>query len=41
MRQHIEYMREQKKRLEADMKLLDMQQEKERQKMDQLARDIA
>ncbi|OXV06407.1 hypothetical protein Egran_05825 [Elaphomyces granulatus] len=40
-RQHIEYMREQKKRLEADMKLLDMQQEKERQKMDQLARDLA
>jgi hypothetical protein len=34
-------MREQKKRLEADMKLLDMQQEKERQKMDQLARDLA
>ncbi|KAL1968720.1 hypothetical protein VTN77DRAFT_1546 [Rasamsonia byssochlamydoides] len=40
-RQHIEYMREQKKRFEADMKLLDLQQEKEKQEMDQLARDLA
>jgi hypothetical protein len=34
-------MREQKKRFEADMKLLDLQQEKEKQEMDQLARDLA
>lgn len=40
-RQHIEYMREQKKRFEADMKLLDLQQEKEKQEMDQIARDLA
>ncbi|PGH18866.1 hypothetical protein AJ79_00279 [Helicocarpus griseus UAMH5409] len=38
---HIEYMREQKKRFEADMKLLDLQQEKERQELDQMARDLA
>ncbi|KAJ5623963.1 ARM repeat-containing protein [Penicillium lagena] len=40
-RQHIEYMREQKRRFEEDMKLLDMQHEKEKQEMDQLARDLA
>ncbi|KAI9931505.1 hypothetical protein MW887_010080 [Aspergillus wentii] len=40
-RQHIEYMREQKKRFEEDMKLLDLQHEKEKQEMDQLARDLA
>ncbi|KAJ9238826.1 hypothetical protein DTO169E5_4659 [Paecilomyces variotii] len=40
-RQHIEYMREQKKRFEADMKLLDLQHEREKQEMDQLARDLA
>lgn len=34
-------MREQKKRFEADMKLLDLQHEKEKQEMDQLARDLA
>jgi hypothetical protein len=34
-------MREKKKRFEADMKLLDLQQEKEKQEMDQLARDLA
>ena len=34
-------MREQKKRFEEDMKLLDMQHEKERIEMDQLARDLA
>src|SRR5947207_14287292 len=34
-------MREQKKRFEADMKLLDLQQEKEKQEMDQIARDLA
>jgi hypothetical protein len=34
-------MREQKKRFEADMKLLDMQHERERQEIDQLARDLA
>ncbi|KKZ64637.1 hypothetical protein EMCG_09445 [[Emmonsia] crescens] len=38
---HIEYMREQRKRFEADMKLLDLQQEKERQELDQMARDLA
>jgi hypothetical protein len=40
-RQHIEYMREQRKRFEADMKLLDLQHERERQEIDQLARDLA
>ncbi|KAJ5670742.1 uncharacterized protein N7477_006105 [Penicillium maclennaniae] len=40
-RQHIEYMREQKRRFEEDMKLLDMQHEKEKNEMDQLARDLA
>ncbi|PKX89731.1 putative RNA-binding protein [Aspergillus novofumigatus IBT 16806] len=40
-RQHIEYMREQRRRFEEDMKLLDMQHEKEKQEMDQLARDLA
>lgn len=34
-------MREQKRRFEEDMKLLDMQHEKERIEMDQLARDLA
>lgn len=34
-------MREQKKRFEADMKLLDLQHERERQEIDQLARDLA
>jgi hypothetical protein len=34
-------MREQRRRFEADMKLLDLQQEKEKQEMDQLARDLA
>lgn len=34
-------MREQRKRFEADMKLLDLQQEKERQELDQMARDLA
>jgi hypothetical protein len=34
-------MREQKKRFEADMKLLDQQQEKERNELDQMARDLA
>ncbi|KAI1994799.1 hypothetical protein LOZ51_001322 [Ophidiomyces ophidiicola] len=40
-RQHIEYMREQKKRFEADLQLLNLQQEKEEQEMDQIARDLA
>lgn len=40
-RQHIEYMREQRRRFEEDMKMLDMQHEKEKQEMDQLARDLA
>ena len=40
-RQHIEYMREQRRLFEEDMKLLDMQHEKEKQEMDQLARDLA
>ncbi|EEP79253.1 conserved hypothetical protein [Uncinocarpus reesii 1704] len=40
-RQHIEYMREQKKRFEADLKLLNLQQEKEEEEMDQIARDLA
>ncbi|KAJ5115278.1 hypothetical protein NUU61_001037 [Penicillium alfredii] len=34
-------MREQKRRFEEDMKLLDMQHEKEKLEMDQLARDLA
>lgn len=34
-------MREQRRRFEEDMKLLDMQHEKEKQEMDQLARDLA
>jgi hypothetical protein len=34
-------MREQKRRFEEDMKLLDMQHEKEKIEMDQLARDLA
>ncbi|KAJ5541650.1 Armadillo-like helical [Penicillium frequentans] len=40
-RQHIEYMREQKRRFEEDMKLLDIQHEKEKIEMDKLARDLA
>ncbi|KAL1954840.1 hypothetical protein VTO42DRAFT_528 [Malbranchea cinnamomea] len=40
-RQHIEYMREQRKRFEADLKLLDLQQEKEKKEMEELARDLA
>ncbi|KKK24846.1 RNA-binding protein [Aspergillus ochraceoroseus] len=40
-RQHIEYMREQKRRFEEDMKLFDMQHEREQQEMDQLAKDLA
>lgn len=40
-RQHIEYMREQRRRFEEDMKLLDLQHEKEKLEMDQLARDLA
>jgi hypothetical protein len=40
-RQHLEYMREQKKRFEKDMKLLDLRTERERQEMDLLARDLA
>lgn len=40
-RQHIEYMREQKRRFEEDMKLLDLQHEREKTEMDQLARDLA
>ncbi|PGH23173.1 hypothetical protein AJ80_02810 [Polytolypa hystricis UAMH7299] len=40
-RQHIEYMREQKKRFEADMRLLDLHQERERQELEQIARDLA
>lgn len=34
-------MREQKRRFEADLKLLDLQQARERQEMDQIARDLA
>lgn len=40
-RQHIEYMREQKRRFEEDMKLLDMQHERERLEMESLARHLA
>ncbi|KAH8431887.1 putative RNA-binding protein [Aspergillus melleus] len=40
-RQHIEYMREQKRRFEEDMKLLDLQHEKEKLEMDQLAQRLA
>ncbi|KAJ5648548.1 Armadillo-like helical [Penicillium lividum] len=40
-RQHIEYMREQKRRFEEDMKLLDIQHEKEKIEMAKLARDLA
>ncbi|KAJ5925597.1 hypothetical protein N7454_008236 [Penicillium verhagenii] len=40
-RQHIESMREQKRRFEEDMKLLDIQHEKEKMEMDQLALDLA
>ncbi|RAL02399.1 putative RNA-binding protein [Aspergillus ibericus CBS 121593] len=40
-RQHIESMREQRRRFEEDMKLLDLQHEKERQEMDQIALDLA
>ncbi|KAF7587669.1 hypothetical protein BBP40_006880 [Aspergillus hancockii] len=40
-RQHIEYMREQKRRFEEDMKLLDLQHEREKLEMDQIAKDLA
>ncbi|KAF5866130.1 hypothetical protein ETB97_000664 [Aspergillus alliaceus] len=40
-RQHIEYMREQKRRFEEDMKLLDKEHEKERLEMDRIAKDLA
>ncbi|KAE8152451.1 hypothetical protein BDV25DRAFT_128008 [Aspergillus avenaceus] len=40
-RQHIEYMREQKRRFEEDMKLLDMQHEREKLEMDRIAKDLA
>ncbi|KAJ5445497.1 Armadillo-like helical [Penicillium cf. griseofulvum] len=40
-RQHIEYMREQKRRFEEDMKMLDLQHAREKLEMDQLARDLA
>ncbi|RAL12083.1 putative RNA-binding protein [Aspergillus homomorphus CBS 101889] len=40
-RQHIEYMREQRRRFEEDMKLLDLQHEKEKLEMDQIAKDLA
>ncbi|KAL4741022.1 hypothetical protein BDV11DRAFT_203812 [Aspergillus similis] len=40
-RQHIEYMREQKRRFEEDMKLLDLQHEREQLEMNQLAKDLA
>ncbi|KAF9886652.1 hypothetical protein FE257_011292 [Aspergillus nanangensis] len=40
-RQHIEYMREQRRRFEEDMKLLDLQHERERLEMDQIAKDLA
>ncbi|KAK2746223.1 hypothetical protein FQN57_003345 [Myotisia sp. PD_48] len=40
-RQYIEFMKEQKRRFEADLKLLDLQQEREKQEMDQIARDLA
>ncbi|KAJ5787073.1 Armadillo-like helical [Penicillium paradoxum] len=40
-RQHIEYMREQKRRFEEDMKILDLQHAREKLEMDQLARDLA
>ncbi|KAL4967996.1 uncharacterized protein BDV14DRAFT_188116 [Aspergillus stella-maris] len=40
-RQHLEYMREQKRRFEEDMKLLDLQHEREQLEMNQLAKDLA
>ncbi|KAL4780839.1 hypothetical protein BJX76DRAFT_350662 [Aspergillus varians] len=40
-RQHVEYMREQKRRFEEDMKLLDLQHEREQLEMNQLAKDLA
>lgn len=40
-RQHIEYMRKQRKRFEEDMKLLDLQHEKEKLEMERLAQDLA
>ncbi|RAK74848.1 putative RNA-binding protein [Aspergillus fijiensis CBS 313.89] len=40
-RQHIEYMREQRRRFEEDMKILDLQHEKEKLEMDQIAKDLA
>ncbi|KAJ5357727.1 hypothetical protein N7541_004885 [Penicillium brevicompactum] len=40
-RQHIEYMREQKRRFEEDMKILDLQHAREKLEMDQLSREMA
>ncbi|CAG7920435.1 unnamed protein product [Penicillium olsonii] len=40
-RQHIEYMREQKRRFEEDMKILDLQHAQEKLEMDQLSRELA
>ncbi|KAL4802753.1 hypothetical protein BDV18DRAFT_154086 [Aspergillus unguis] len=40
-RQHLEYMKEQKRRFEEDMKLLDLQHEREKIEMNQLAQDLA
>ncbi|GKZ35980.1 hypothetical protein AbraIFM66950_006853 [Aspergillus brasiliensis] len=40
-RQHIEYMREQRRRFEEDMKLLDMQHEKEKQDLERIAENLA
>ncbi|GAB1211576.1 hypothetical protein ATERTT37_000699 [Aspergillus terreus] len=40
-RQHIEYMREQRRRFEEDMKMLDLQHEREKMEMDQIAKDLA
>ncbi|KAI5279872.1 hypothetical protein KEM54_003993, partial [Ascosphaera aggregata] len=39
--QHIEQMREQRRQLEADMRMFDLQQEREQQELNQLARDLA
>ncbi|KAL3481121.1 armadillo-type protein [Aspergillus californicus] len=40
-RQHLESMREQKRRFEEDMKLLDLQHEREQSEMNKLAKDLA
>ncbi|KAI5300332.1 hypothetical protein KEM55_008146 [Ascosphaera atra] len=39
--QHMEQMREQRRQLEVDMKMFDLQQEREQQELNQLARDLA